>query len=111
MKNLLNKNLSELKQFNKQRKLWLLLSLFVMTSISFIIFDWNHIQQYKLEWTMGSIGVVISAVWWYWTMRLIRHLIQHKTDEYQILSELITEIKDIKAHVREVLPNKVDKDN
>jgi len=110
MKKTLEKNLSELKQFNQQRKLWLFLSLFVITSISFIIFDWNHIQQYKLEWTMGSIGVVISAAWWYWTMRIIRHLIQHKSDEYQILAELITEIKDIKEHVREVLPKALDKD-
>lgn len=110
MEKTLEKNLSQLNKFNQQRRLWLALSLFVMISIAFIIFDWNHIQAYKLEWTMGSIGLLISASWWYWTMRIIRHLIQHKTDEYQILNDIVAEIKDIKAHVLDLSSNPVDKD-
>lgn len=110
MKNKLYNNLSELKKFNQQRKLWLALSFFVIASVTGIIFDWNHIQAYKLEWTLGTFGMVISIGWWYWTMKIIRHLIQHKTDEYEILAEVITEIKDIKKHVREVLPKQVDTD-
>ena len=110
MKNKLQQNISQLKQFNRQRKLWLFLSFFVISSILGIVFDWNHIQKYQLEWSLGTAGLVVAAVWWYWTMRLIRHLIEQKTTECEILTELVVEIKTIKEEVRTSLTNPIDKD-
>jgi hypothetical protein len=110
MEHKLQQNLTQLKTFNTQRKLWLMLSFCVIVSILGIIFDWHDIQKYKLEWTLGTVGMVITACWWCWTMRLVRHLIDHKTVEYTVLKELVAEIKSIKEDVRNSFPKQVDKD-
>ena len=98
MEQRLQKNLNDLTNFNHERKLWLMLSFFVVASIAGIIFGWNIIYQNKLEWALGSLGCVVSVGWWYWTMRVIRHLIRHKSEEYQILSDIIIEIRSIKTN-------------
>jgi membrane protein YdbS with pleckstrin-like domain len=110
MEHKLQENLTQLKTLNTQRKLWLLLSFFVIITILVIVFDWQHIQYYKLEWSLVTSGLVLTASWWYWTMKLIRQLIDHKTVEYSVLKEIAGEIKSIKKDVRKSFANTVDND-
>jgi ABC-type bacteriocin/lantibiotic exporter with double-glycine peptidase domain len=95
------RHLEKLKAFNNQRKVWLLLSLFVMITIITVTVDINYIQP-NLLWTIVSIGVFITAVWWYWTMRIIRQLIEHQQEESEILVDVVTTIREIKEDVKKL---------
>jgi ABC-type bacteriocin/lantibiotic exporter with double-glycine peptidase domain len=95
------RHLKKLKAFNNQRKVWLLLSLFVMITIIIVTVDINYIQP-NLLWTIVSIGVFIAAVWWYWTMRIIRQLIEHQQEESEILVDVVTTIREIKEDVKKL---------
>ena len=98
--------ISKLKQQAKDltlidgyRKAWLALSSLVVATVLGIIFGWNYIVGQKLAWVASSCGLLISMVWWYWTMRLIRYLIHYKITESHILEEIIVEIKEIKQEI------------
>ena len=95
------RHLEKLKAFNNQRKVWLLLSLFVMITIITVTVDINHIRP-NLLWTIVSIGVCMTAVWWYWTMRIIRQLIEHQQEESDILVDVVTTIREIKEDVKKL---------
>lgn len=111
MEQRLQNNLADLAKYNCERKLWLLMSSLVVFAILGILFEWNDIRQNKLEWILAGGGFIIAVGWWYWTMTVVRSLIQHKAEEYQVLSEVIVEIKDIKKEIREILIEPLDKDN
>jgi len=110
--NIMDKTLShyltELQAINKQRKYWLVLSMFVVIIISYIIFDWTKITKDQWYfWILISLGLTISVVWWYWTMRVVRIMLHHRLEETEILHDLVLDIKDIKKNVKEYLtPNK-----
>ena len=110
MKNLLEKNLKDLKTFDRQRKQWLVLSIFVVVSVLSVIFEFNQIQQLHLEWLLATSGLVVAVVWWYWTMQLMKKLIGHKEDEYKILQSIVNDVREIKAEVQNTIAKSVDKD-
>jgi ABC-type bacteriocin/lantibiotic exporter with double-glycine peptidase domain len=105
----LNTHLQHLQAFNNQRRAWLVLSFFVVLVVTKIIYEWSAVQSYHLVWTVVTIGLSISVVWWYWAMRLIRQLIEHRKDESEILYDIVESIRDIKEEVKK-LPKVVDKD-
>lgn len=95
----INEIQKELNQFKKQRNFWIKLSLGVVITVTTIILEWNEIKSYHLEWVVASTGLIMSMTWWYWTMRLIRQLIDHRNQEVELISELISDIKSIKDEV------------
>ena len=99
MEKILENRLNELKKLNFQRKAWLGLSFFVMISISFIIFDTKDLINYGLVWPFAILGIIVSAVWWYWTMLVVRKIIEHKKEETELLIELVNTIKEIRKYV------------
>ena len=99
----LKEHIKELHVIDSQRKGWLVLSAFVAVGIMGVIFGWNFVHNNHLVWLVVSLGLLISMTWWYWTMRLIRHLIHYKTTESQILTELIQDIRSIKSDVQKSL--------
>jgi len=109
METKLQQHLNKLHQFDAERKGWLILSGFVAAVILGIVFSWNYAIETHVIWLIVSSGLTITAVWWYWTMRVIRHLIQSKTDEYNILNDLLVNINEIKQDVKNSL-DLVDKD-
>jgi ABC-type bacteriocin/lantibiotic exporter with double-glycine peptidase domain len=100
MKIKIKKHIEELHIIDSQRKGWLVLSAFVASGLLGIIFGWNAVQQYHLVWLVVSGGLIISMIWWYWTMRLINHLIHYKVTESEILSDIVEDIRTIKNEVR-----------
>ena len=100
MEQRLKHHLNKLHQFDTERRGWLVLSGFVVIAVLGVIFGWNLVVQSHLIWVIVSAGLTISVVWWYWTMKLVRHLISSKTDEYLILSEIIQGIQEVKQDVK-----------
>jgi ABC-type bacteriocin/lantibiotic exporter with double-glycine peptidase domain len=96
----LSRHLKNLKLFNNQRKAWLVLSAFVVLVIGKIVFDKTILENHHYVWAMVAVGLTISVVWWYWTMRLIRQLIDHRQQESEILVDIVNSIKDIKEDVK-----------
>lgn len=95
----LKEHVEDLHKIDNQRKGWLVLSAFVVSAITGIIFGWNWVHSNHLIWLFVSAGLILAVVWWYWTMRLIRHLIQHKVTESEILTEVIEDIRYIKNNL------------
>jgi ABC-type bacteriocin/lantibiotic exporter with double-glycine peptidase domain len=106
----LSKHLTDLQAINRQRRSWLVLSVFVMVAISFFVFGWDTVTSNHFIWIAISGGAVIGAVWWYWTMRTLNRLIIHRVEETEVLYELVDSIREIRKEVRETLLNTVDKD-
>lgn len=99
MADLFKKHLEQLNYFNNQRKAWLVLSLFVALAVFGIILEWHMIESVTVMWLVGSIGLLISVTWWYWTMRLIRNLLEFKIEEARLLVEIVTDLKEIKENI------------
>jgi predicted membrane channel-forming protein YqfA (hemolysin III family) len=95
----LRKHIEELHIIDSQRKGWLVLSAFVASGVLGIIFGWNTVQEHRLVWAVVSLGLIISVIWWYWTMRLVRHLIHYKVTESEILTDIVQDIRYIKKEV------------
>ena len=93
-------HIETLKKFDQERKSWLVLSAFVAVGILGIIFGWNAVQTNHLIWVVSSLGLIIAVIWWHWTMRLIRHLIEHKIFEAVILQDIVEDIRHIKDEVK-----------
>jgi len=98
----LTSQLKQLQKFNKDRNVWIRLSVLVLISIILLIIDWTLLFQFNLHWILVAGGLIVSAAWWYWTMKLVRDLINQKQQEVELLSELINDIKDIKQDIKNI---------
>ena len=94
-------HIEDLKKIDTQRKQWLVLSAFVAAMISVIIFNWDFRGDRSVSLVLGSMGLIVSAVWWYWTMRVVRHLICFRAEETELLYSIVEEIREIKKDVKE----------
>jgi amino acid permease len=101
----INQNLKNLNSLNKERIFWLRISLFVVVLSVITIFNWNYLIKTDLIFLVVSIGIIITIIWWYWTMSIIRKLIGFKTVETEIMNDLILDIRDIKQDIRKNLSN------
>lgn len=106
MENQIQTQIQTLRQFEKERKLWMALSAIVLVSVLGIIFDWTTIYQYKLEWLVGAGGLLLTIVWWYWTMRITKELITIKIKDREILQDIIEDVKHIRKEILRTLPNR-----
>jgi len=104
IKNKIHQQLTILQTLEKHRRRWLILSSIVVASTLFVIYDWFHIQNHTTQWTLSALGILIAMVWWYWTMRLIRILLQHRLEDRVIMAEIIEDVKYIRTEVLKNLP-------
>jgi ABC-type bacteriocin/lantibiotic exporter with double-glycine peptidase domain len=102
LKQHLEQHLKQLEDIDRQRLFWLRISGFIAVSILFIIVDWKFVQSYDLSWIFITAGLISAVTWWYWTMMIIRKLLNHKTVESIIMIELVSEIKEIKKEVKNI---------
>lgn len=96
-------HVNELKRIDSQRKKWLFLSMFVSFSVVGMIFEWEYIHTHRLVWVLTSIGLLVSVCWWYWSMRLIRHLINFKIVESEILGDIVKGVRVVQTDVQKVV--------
>lgn len=99
MEQKINHQIKKLKNLDIERKGWLMVSGFIMISILGIIFDWKTVILFKLQYILVCAGLIISVVWWFWTMRLIRLLIDHRMAEAETLKEILIDIKSIRKEI------------
>lgn len=88
----------ELTKINYQKKLWYKLSILVLFVIIFIIFEYNFIIDKNLEKYFLFFGLMLSASWWFWTMKVLSTLIKIKTVQMEILNQIIQNIKQINSN-------------
>lgn len=103
---------TELEKINEQRTLWLYASAAVILGVVLIIAGWHYLQDLQMLWifwTIISTGLIVSVIWWYWTMRMIRYSLNHQLTILDLLVEMTDDIKLVKKDV-EVLFKPVDKD-
>ena len=105
MVELIKANLETLKAFDQQRKNWLRLSGFVVLVVILIIADWKTITQSFWGWIAVSMGLTVSVLWWYWTMSIIRKILETKQIESHIIAELVKDIRSIKEDVKNINKN------
>jgi Flp pilus assembly protein TadB len=99
-------HIQQLHIIDNERKGWLILSAFVAAAVLGIIFGWNTVRESHLIWLVVCTGLVLSVTWWYWTMRLIRQMLEFKREESEILLDIVKEIRYIKNKVVKDLTNK-----
>lgn len=105
----IKRHIDELKAIDSQRKKWLFLSMFVTFAVTGIIFQWDYVQTSRLIWVLASLGLLVSVIWWYWTMKLIRLLINYKISEYEILGSIVSEVRQVHQEVKNNFEQTVDK--
>ena len=108
MDNKLKEHLLVLRRFDLQRKLWWGLSAFVMIVLAFVVFDHKHLVEHGILWQIGIFAITMSAIWWYWVMRLISQLLRHRIAELEVLSELHQTLVIVKKEFVDSLPNNID---
>lgn len=97
---LFKKNLAILKKLDNQRNYWLILSIFICVSIFILLINWDIISNNKFLWLYVSCGLTITVLWWYWTMILIKKLIQYKIIESRILLNIARLTKEVKSEIK-----------
>lgn len=103
---LLTKYLTDFRRLNKHRKIWTYSSIIIIILFFVIFLNWNIIEYYNLQWILVAGGMLLSIAWWYWTLLLVKKIIEHKIDEVIILEEIINDFKDIKNNLKESSNNK-----
>lgn len=104
MHSLVKENLKKIDDLEKERIFWLKISAFVVFISTLMIFNWKYFVQAELIFTVTSIGIFITIIWWYWTMNIIKKLIQIKLSETLLLDELTSTTKDIKEKIIKNIP-------
>jgi hypothetical protein len=99
MKSILENHLEEIKKINAQRKAWLVLSVLGYISAGAVIFDATRLDELHILWAVISLGIMLSVVWWYWTMSIINKVLTHRTNEIAVLIDLYDEVKSIKKDI------------
>lgn len=93
----------ELERINDQRRKWLVASSIVFFGIIFLIFTWDWLDQRNsstLWWAIVSCMLIISINWWYWTMRVVRQLLSQQKIVFNLLSDIVEDIKSIKNNFK-----------
>lgn len=91
----------KLTKINQQKILWYKLSFVAVLSIAFIIIDYDFIVEKKLERYFLFAGLIVSAIWWYWTMNVLSTLLKIKNLQLEMLEDILENIKQVKINVKD----------
>jgi len=110
-KELLAKHADDIERINHQRRLWLYASSVVMVGIVGLIFSWDWVSELHSKsvwWVIVSVMLIISINWWYWTMSVIRRMLDHQKVEYDLLSCILNDISLAKEDIKFLVNHEVD---
>jgi hypothetical protein len=110
-KELLAKHADDIERINHQRRLWLYASSVVMVGIVGLIFSWDWVSELHSKsvwWVIVSVMLIISINWWYWTMSVIRRMLDHQKVEYDLLSCILNDISLAKEDIKFLVNQEVD---
>ena len=95
------KYLYKISKINQQKILWYKLSVFVIIAIMVLIYEYDYIVLARLERWFLFAGLIVSAVWWYWTMGVLSVLLKIKNLQLEMLNEILDNLKNIKSNVQD----------
>ena len=104
-KELLEEFQSDMIKLNDQRRRWLTFSSAIFVGLILIITfteSINNLHSQSLWWAIGSIGIIVSVCWWYWTLTLIQRVLHHQFSVIQLLSEITSDVKDIRTDIKDL---------
>jgi predicted Na+-dependent transporter len=111
-KQIIQQHTADLERINKQRRMWLYASSIVLTGIIFLIFTWDWLDDFHSKgiwWVVISLMLIISVNWWYWTMRVIRILLDYNTAAYDILTCVLDDVSEARKDIQYLVNQNVDK--
>jgi len=100
MYSITHKYLSKILKLNRQKILWYKLSAIVVGGIALLIYEYDYIVNKHLERYFIFAGLIVSAIWWYWTMGVLSTLFSIKNYQLKLMDEILEGIKDIRKDVR-----------
>jgi hypothetical protein len=92
----------DLEEIYKQRRLWLYASSVVVVAVIGIIVSWFYLSSLDnnlIWWGIISVSLIVSINWWYWTVSAIGKIVRAVHSEYQILTEITSDLDQIKIIV------------
>jgi hypothetical protein len=107
---LIEKHTQEIIKINLQRRRWLVASSVVFVCVVLLIFGWDWLtglHEKSIWWVIVSLMLIVCMNWWYWTMKVIYHLLEHQSNAYVIIADLLNDIKALKKQLSEL---SIDKD-
>ena len=108
---LIEENSQDLEQIGAQRRMWLYASSVVIVAVMFLIVGWDWLDAFHSKaiwWFTASSIIILSVNWWYWTMRVMLRLLHHQKMEFHIITELVTEVKEIRGEVKQLANHELD---
>ena len=95
----------DIVRLNRQRKYWLIFSSVIFIGVILVIVFSTNINNLKSEaiwWGIGAVGLVVSVNWWYWTLTLVRRVLEHQIKMVLLLEEITTDVTGIRLDIREL---------
>ena len=90
---------------NKQYKYWMIASAIIYSCvITFIVlFDFViRLDSKIIWWSIISILLMVSMNWWYWTMSLVKQLMEHHTNSIKVIISLISDINTVRSDLKDI---------
>jgi len=94
-----------INESRQQRSDWVKLSYAFIAFLAFITINWSTIvERHSLAlWvSISAILIPIAAIWWYWTVNLVRKLLNQKEEEFKIIESIIHDLQHIKKDLDEL---------
>lgn len=100
MVNNIKKLLNTFQKIEKQRTIWIRLSIITAVIMLGIVLDWSYIATNPTHlWIIFTLGLLLSVIWWIWTMRLIKVLLDTKQNLLSIMLELTKNISETRLEI------------
>jgi len=101
------------KKTIKQIRLWAwAAAVLPVTALAGIFFVWRFFDGTFLGYVMitgETLMFAVAVVWWWWAMYVFRNLVKHWDETKSKVDNVLTDIKDIKSLVIDVIKPDEDK--
>lgn len=93
-----------LKKIERQHVCWLKVGVVFAPFVALVILEWNEIIALgnNLWLLIALIIALIGVSWWYWTMAIIRVLLNYKVIELELLRGTVDDIKSVYNDVKKL---------
>jgi hypothetical protein len=91
-----------LTKFKTQYNYWIKFSVIFLILLISTFIEWNNlVSLHRIDLWIGIVlfFTLIAAGWWYWTMFLVKTLVDQRQEEIKILNDVIADLKDIKNNL------------
>jgi len=88
-----------------QKKSWIRFSIFFVILILLAILEWEQIMNLKyqpVQFFIFGFFIIVSVIWWYWTMSMIKKLLTMRQLEVKILEDLVKDINQVKKDIQNI---------